>query len=101
MGMVILRVNGFWILVNLIFIVGGFVFVLVVFLGGIIIVLVLIIVVFCVGLDSYEDFDCCYVVGIVCGVFFCFGGVFVGIIVEVLVFLLMVFIVLLVGFVFL
>lgn len=86
-GMAILRANGFRLSANPILIVGGAISVAAAVMGGITIALAAITAAFCVGSESHENPDRRYIAGVACGVFFCFGGIFAGSIVDILILL--------------
>ena len=86
-GMAILRASGYSIPANPILIVGGVVSVAAAVFGGVTTALASITAAFCAGPDSHDDPDRRYVAGVACGVFFCFGGIFAGSIVEILILL--------------
>lgn len=86
-GIGILRANGFKVSANPILVVGGVVSVAAAVLGGITTALASITAAFCAGPDSHENPERRYIAGVACGIFFCFGGIFAGSIVDILILL--------------
>ncbi|QEW23639.1 Inner membrane protein YdcO (plasmid) [Marinibacterium anthonyi] len=84
-GIAILRSHGYTISANPILVIGGIASVGAALFGGITTALASITAAFCAGPDSHEEPGRRYVSGVVCGVFFCVGGVLAVSIVDILI----------------